>query len=185
MSTLRELKLALRKDVRRTLSLLSPAIVSTESDRITAALLSWPPLQRSSRVSVYISKEGAPEASTDAIIAALLKAGKSLYIPRCVDSTTMEMVRLRDEKDLAGLPRNRMGIREPALDEAREEGRGYYDRYLARCHELDRSAGRKPTPTIALALSAQIIESDIPRDEHDLRPDFLLSSDGLLDLPPL
>jgi 5-formyltetrahydrofolate cyclo-ligase len=53
-------------------------------------------------------------------------------------------------------------------------GRGYYDRFLEECDAYNKVNGNS-TATIALALSSQILDSDVPRDEYDRKPNTVLT----------
>ncbi|TPX74962.1 hypothetical protein CcCBS67573_g03759 [Chytriomyces confervae] len=209
---MREMKKALRTQIRSQLSTLLPTTVSQQSTQITAHLLNSKEFQTAKNVSVYVSKQGAPEVSTTQIITEILRSGRGCFIPRCVSKTKMEMVRLNSLSELEALPVNRMGIREPALDEDREnaldmvrEGRGsldlvilpllavdrqgwrlghgagYYDRFLEEMYALNAQGGVKnSTATIAVALREQIVDESLPRDQYDMKPDFIITADGLL-----
>ncbi|KAJ3244628.1 hypothetical protein HDU78_010734 [Chytriomyces hyalinus] len=188
---MREMKKALRTQIRSQLSTLLPTTVSQQSTQITAHLLNSKEFQTAKNVSVYVSKQGAPEVSTTQIITEILRSGRGCFIPRCVSKTKMEMVRLNSLSELEALPVNRMGIREPALDEDRENaldmgwrlghGAGYYDRFLEEMYALNAQGGvKKSTATIAVALREQIVDESLPRDQYDMKPDFIITADGLL-----
>ncbi|GLH01773.1 5-formyltetrahydrofolate cyclo-ligase [Gryllus bimaculatus] len=108
----------------------------------------------------------------------------------------MEMVQVSSEAELAALPMNRWGIRQHADDapsvrsvfdagrldvvlmpgqaftaDGRRLGRGkgYYDRFLARC----RSELRPPPATLALAFRQQLLP-DLPTTRRDARVDAVL-----------
>ncbi|KAJ3249917.1 hypothetical protein HDU77_007284 [Chytriomyces hyalinus] len=185
------MKKALRTQIRSQLSTLLPTTVSQQSTQITAHLLNSKEFQTAKNVSVYVSKQGAPEVSTTQIITEILRSGRGCFIPRCVSKTKMEMVRLNSLSELEALPVNRMGIREPALDEDRENaldmgwrlghGAGYYDRFLEEMYALNAQGGVKnSTATIAVALREQIVDESLPRDQYDMKPDFIITADGLL-----
>jgi 5-formyltetrahydrofolate cyclo-ligase len=54
-------------------------------------------------------------------------------------------------------------------------GKGYYDNFYARLEAWCTSNGETFPTTIALALSAQII-SHVPTQEHDRRPDCVVTA---------
>ncbi|KAJ3298967.1 hypothetical protein HDU79_003293 [Rhizoclosmatium sp. JEL0117] len=200
------MKPALRKSIRQSLSALSQSTIETQSAQITKHVLAHPAYNAATRVSIYISKDNAPEVSTIALIRHSLSAGKQCFIPRCVSKTKMEMVRLHDVADLESLPFNKMGIREPALTEKREEafddgkgvdlvimpllafdtegwrlghGGGYYDRFLAECEKAwGNEQSGSVARTIAIALKEQLVEESVPRDEYDKKPDIIIVADG-------
>ncbi|GAA5854963.1 hypothetical protein JCM8547_002324 [Rhodosporidiobolus lusitaniae] len=126
--------------------------------------------------------------------------------------TEMRMLRLRDEKHFEGLKENRWGIKEvdPAEVDSLEDaddpltpgldlilvpglafdplrrrlghGRGYYDRYLTSCLDYPARFGKPPPRTVALALSAQMVQEgeEIPTNEWDRLPDYLLTPKGII-----
>lgn len=109
----------------------------------------------------------------------------------------MEMVLLKSMQDYTELPLTKWKIKQPRIDEIREDalstggldliivpgvaftktgdrmghGMGYYDRYLQHC--LEYSSSRKPL-TIALAFNEQILDM-IPTDEKDFKMDLVLT----------
>ena len=116
-----------------------------------------------------------------------------------MNSSRMEMVRLRDKQDYIDLPLTKWNIKQPADDDLREEaldsvdgldvilvpglaftntgarcgrGRGYYDTYLARAKERQ----TRPPITIALAFNEQVV-GDVPTDEHDFIIDHVLAEE--------
>ncbi|KAI8622143.1 5-formyltetrahydrofolate cyclo-ligase [Chytriomyces sp. MP71] len=199
-------KKALRSTVKQQLSLLPQSSVLHQSAQIAQLLFQTREYQAAKNVSVYVSKEGASEIATDEIIAHILASGRGCFIPRCVSRTKMEMVRLQSLDDLASLPLNRMGIREPVLTEKREtmyeaggadlivmpllafdaqgwrigHGAGYYDRFLEEVDAFNAAASGqgevKQTSTIAIALREQQVAGEIPRDKYDRKPGVILTA---------
>ena len=129
------------------------------------------------------------EVQTDVLLQEAFKANKNCFIPRYyTPGNTMDMVLLKDMNDYHNLPLTKWKIKQPAIDEVRQEaldlgcldlilvpgmafttqghrlgrGRGYYDTYLSKAFER----GLNPT-TVALAFTQQILE-EIPTDEHDV-----------------
>ena len=194
-------KSALRKRVKSAVSQLSSEERVRQSQAVTRQLLALPQYQQSRRVSVYLSMPD--EIQTGDIVADLLRAGKLCYIPRYESgSSHMDMVRLQSAADLAALPVTKWNIQQPALDEQREEalqtggldlilmpglafsraghrlgrGRGYYDRYLARCRETQ----QRPPVTVALAFSEQLVD-EVPVEQTDVPVDLVLCPGGQAD----
>lgn len=56
------------------------------------------------------------------------------------------------------------------------QGKGYYDRYLARCTQHAQARGRAPPYTMALALREQLLDA-VPRDAHDQPVHTLVTPD--------
>ncbi|KAG0367582.1 5, 10-methenyltetrahydrofolate synthetase-like protein [Gamsiella multidivaricata] len=195
---LRALKNTIRKDLRQKLAALTPEEIRRQSLIVTEKLLEMPVFKESQNVSVYISMHG--EISTPDIIRTLLEQNKSCYVPRCKGSN-MDMVKIESWEDFMSLPKNSWNIPEPAHDESRENaldtlhgldlivmpglafdhtgtrlghGRGYYDNYLIKINAHNKSIGRPPVTTVALALTEQIVDTPLPRCETDINPQKIL-----------
>ncbi|KAI9017479.1 5-formyltetrahydrofolate cyclo-ligase [Gaertneriomyces semiglobifer] len=203
-TSVRALKNALRKETRQRLAQLPADIVDQESKRIVQRLLALKEYRDSKNISVFVSMPSG-EIQTAEIIRDLLDSGKNCYIPRC-DGDNMEMVKLRSWHDYETLPLNKWKIPEPPLNEKREtaldrdgldlivmpglafdksgwrlgHGKGYYDKYLQRARDWSQQHGSSAPVTVALALSEQIVDAPVPRDEYDQRPDILLTPSGIL-----
>ncbi|KND00899.1 5-formyltetrahydrofolate cyclo-ligase [Spizellomyces punctatus DAOM BR117] len=204
-ATIRALKNALRKDMRKRLAQVPADIVRKESNIVIQKLFAMKEYQQSRNISVYISMPSG-EVSTTEIIRDLFDKGKKCFIPRC-DGNVMEMVRLVSWDDYKALPTNKWNIPEPLLDEARENalqsegldlvivpglafdgegwrmghGKGYYDRYLRKVADWSASAGKPPPITVALALSEQVIESPVPRESFDQKPHYVITPTGVIE----
>ncbi|ORX90758.1 hypothetical protein K493DRAFT_265409 [Basidiobolus meristosporus CBS 931.73] len=198
VSNVKVLKTEVRKQLRKSLGLLSEEVVVRESQQVVAQLLDLNAFKDSKRVSVYINMSG--EIKTQEIIRQLFLQGKECFVPRC-DGTRMEMLRLNSYEDYLSLPLNKWKIPEPKLDEVREDafetggldliimpglgfdlsgsrighGKGYYDRYLESCA----NSGKIPS-TVALALSAQIVEDNLPVDHFDRKPDLIITPQRII-----
>lgn len=112
----------------------------------------------------------------------------------------MEMVRLKDWEDFENLPLTKWNIKQPSIDENRENaiestqldiffvpgvgfttkgdrmghGMGYYDKYFNRYFE---KFNRNGTKLFALSFNEQIVEN-IPTDPHDYLLDKIFYSNG-------
>ncbi|KAI8345789.1 5-formyltetrahydrofolate cyclo-ligase [Mortierella sp. GBAus27b] len=195
---LRALKNTIRKDMRQKLSALSPEEIRRQSAIVAEKLLEMPVFQESQHVSVFISMHG--EIYTHDIIRVLLDQKKSCYVPRC-KGPDMDMVKISSWDDFLSLPKNNWNIPEPRFDEVRENaletphgldlivmpglafdrtgtrlghGRGYYDNYLVKVDAYNKSIGRSPVATVALALTEQMVDTPLPRCETDINPQQVL-----------
>lgn len=153
--------------------------------------------QKCKRISIFLSMPD--EIETEEIIKDIFQRGKTCFIPRYQSqSNHMDMVKLASPEEISSLPRTSWNIHQPGEDEDREEalstggldlifmpglgfdkqgnrlgrGRGYYDAYLTRCVQTQRS---KPY-TVALAFSQQICPQ-VPTDESDVKVDEVLYED--------
>ncbi|KAH9941802.1 5-formyltetrahydrofolate cyclo-ligase [Epithele typhae] len=195
-SVLQKQKGALRKAMRVMLASLSPEEIQAQSAQITTTLLALPEFRASRAVSCFLSMPPpACEVDTSAVVAAVLRTDKRLYVPKMTDTARgrMDVFRIFDEPDLAALPRGQWGIREPEaeyLGQARPAGiafdrslsrlgygKGYYDRFLAAYAQG--GAGRPKL--VALALREQIlVEGQVPAGELDWRVDMIVGPDGIV-----
>jgi 5-formyltetrahydrofolate cyclo-ligase len=84
--------------------------------------LAYRPLISTIVCFIQLTRDTAPEVSTRDIIINILETGRNCYVPRCTTDTKMEMVKLRSYEDYVTLPKNKMSIAEPELNEDREKG---------------------------------------------------------------
>ncbi|KAI9593821.1 5-formyltetrahydrofolate cyclo-ligase [Syncephalis fuscata] len=202
-NSIQSIKRGLRKELRSRLRLLSPTVTATESNHVVTKLLQLPVYQTSQRISIFISMQG--EIETRSIIENILSTGRSCYIPRW-QGDVMEMVLLKSMEDFTSLPLNAWNIPEPLHDEIRENaletggldllvmpglafdrygnrlghGKGYYDRYIEQCEILSKQSGQPMPRTVALALSAQIVDDRLPCDHFDRQPDCILTPTDII-----
>ena len=129
--------------------------------------------------SFFIYNSFGSEADTKKIISALLKADKRVYLPRV------------EGDNIVAVPYGTMrvgafGIEEPVGQAFAGDievtvipllavngrgyrigyGGGYYDRYLA---------GHTEHITVALCYAFQITEENLPWEEHDILPDYIIT----------
>ncbi|KAI8816617.1 uncharacterized protein EV422DRAFT_571587 [Fimicolochytrium jonesii] len=182
---IRALKRALRGDVRARLNALAPDVVKDESRKVLTHLFNLREYRQSESVSVYLTMTGgvSAEIETEEIVTDLFK-----------------------REDFRSLPKNKWGIAEPPLEEARENalekdgldliivpglafdregwrlghGKGYYDRYFAKVAEWSALAGRPIPKTVALALAEQIVDTPLPREDFDQKPEVVITPAGPL-----
>ncbi|GFG38041.1 hypothetical protein Cfor_02327 [Coptotermes formosanus] len=112
-------KQILRKDIKKTIALMTPEEKKHQSIFVTEKLLSMPEYQKSLRISVFISMDD--EIQTDKIIHNIFQSRKTCFIPRYKPgSSDMDMVQLYSLQDLENLPRTKWNIQQPLGSEERE-----------------------------------------------------------------
>ncbi|PNF31589.1 hypothetical protein B7P43_G00794 [Cryptotermes secundus] len=161
-------------------------------------VLQHPQYVQAKSVSVYLSLE--KEIQTGELLEDIFKSGKTCFIPRVrAGSSEMEMIQLHSLDDYADLPVNKWNIKQPSDDNERisifdtenldlvltpglaftrngkrlGRGKGYYDRFLARCFRRY----KKNPFTLGLAFKEQIV-SDIPTTNTDIIIDQVLYTDN-------
>ncbi|MDO8536491.1 MAG: 5-formyltetrahydrofolate cyclo-ligase [Candidatus Omnitrophota bacterium] len=143
-------------------------------------------------IFIYVSKE--EEVDTIKIIEKALKDGKTVYLPRIIDGTRLEIVKINKIGDLV---KGKFGILEPNPKLRSEKGAdidlmvlplvgfdkdcnrlgrggGYFDIFLAEFNAKKDS--NNLVPKIGLAFDLQYRES-IPVSESDAPLDYVLSED--------
>ncbi|CUA73944.1 5-formyltetrahydrofolate cyclo-ligase [Rhizoctonia solani] len=191
-STIKAQKSALRKSVLQARGLLSPSDIKNSSEVITKKLIDMKTFRESGVVSCFLSMQG--EVDTDGIIREILRAGKTLYVPR-MNGRVIDMLRVYDVGDLNALPSGKWGIREPEPlkdGEPRQDamqsgdlglivmpgvafdsklarlgyGRGYYDRFVNTY--IEKFGATKTPKLVGVAFNPQIVPpGEIPLEEHD------------------
>ena len=160
---------------------------------IFARILTRPEFQSAQTVMAYVNFGSEPDTSS--LLAATLRGGKRLLLPKVNRSTgSLDVYRVKNpETDLI---EGAWGISEPdprlcapcALQEIDfilapgvafdrrggriGYGRGYYDRLLAACRLAPKRA-----VTVAAAFEVQVVEA-IPMEAHDVRMDGLFTEAG-------
>ncbi|XP_064403917.1 5-formyltetrahydrofolate cyclo-ligase-like [Halichondria panicea] len=192
-SSLQAVKQVLRKRIRGALASMSEQQRREESQELVRKLLLTDEYKSSSRVSVYLSMSN--EVQTEGILKDVFSSGRMCYIPWYdTGSTRMEMLRVTSLEEIAALPLTKWNIRQHRSPDAAEnalssggldlivspglgfnkeghrlgQGKGYYDTYLARCHDQ----GLSPL-TIGMAYRCMACE-EVPMSEHDSPMDKVL-----------
>lgn len=182
-------KTALRAEYVRIRTKISPALRSTTDARILQRLVELPTWREARLVLTYVSF--GSEVDTHGLMQAAWSAGKQVAVPRCRRSHSLDFYVISSEDDLGpGL----RGLMEPSPDCGRPltppqmvgslcivpglvfdadgyrigYGGGYYDRFLA----------FYPGEKVALVRSRQLSGNPLPRDEHDVPVDWLVSESG-------
>ncbi|XP_050299664.1 5-formyltetrahydrofolate cyclo-ligase-like [Anthonomus grandis grandis] len=192
MAEIDALKKALRVEVQAKVAKMPREEKTRQSQAVFHKLKNLPVFQNSKRVSVYLSIEG--EIDTEAIVRHIFEQKKECFIPRCTKSE-MQMVKLHSMDDWLNLPYSKWKIKQPALNDTREDametggldlmicpgvaftrtghrlgyGGGYYDRYQTKLREVQKG----PFTTVALAFREQI-RDEIPVTETDVTLDMVL-----------
>ena len=159
-----------------------------ENKDIRAHLETLPEFKAARRIFCFAALPG--EIDTLSIIADLLKDGREVIVPYCIKETRdLGLAQIRDiktdlEKGVLDIPEPRMELRVPmdplsidlflvpGLSFDHElvrlgRGAGYFDRFLKDIK------GKKPI--WGLAFNCQIYPYTIPREEHDINPDLVIS----------
>ena len=164
-----------------------PAQRESEGRAAAEHLLNWPAFQKADIIGCYVSMPS--EIDTLPVLDAILRAGKTLALPKTYDKGIMEFRRVLDP---AFLHPGRWGILEPppdaelippqalslllipalAVDKSGHrlgQGGGYYDRYLS----------HTSCPLAALLLSGQVVPA-IPCGERDYLVQWIITGNGIL-----
>ena len=181
-------KNAIRKRILSRRDALSPLEIASLSQEVATQFLASAAYVAASTLALYCSIRS--EVATSGIFAAAVQAGKRVLYPRTV-GTTLEFVSV---ESLEALVASRFGICEPQSGEAFPltaidllvlpgvafdakgirlgYGLGCYDRALA-------EAGR---PILAgLAYDFQVVAA-LPREEHDIPVDFVVTERTILSM---
>lgn len=140
------------------------------------------------------------EVRTDDIILDCLAMGKKVYCPKVTDRKNGQMVFVRISS-IDELKEGFAGIREPEISENSEifhgvvdyndhhvlvlvpgvafdysrnrigYNGGFYDRFLEK---------NKEVKTIALVYDLQVVDFEIPSEEHDIKPDKIITENALI-----
>ena len=181
-------KAALRDTARHIRSSLTPAQREQMSGQVCSHLLAM--LDGMDPLMVYVSKP--LEVHTRSLLDHLLKRRRKVVVPIIEKET--KTLRLSYLEDTAHLVESTFHVPEPignelpaladdvkavivpvlAFDRTGHRlgyGAGYYDRFLAKHPRITR---------IGLAFSCQQVPS-VPADEHDIRMDFIITENEILD----
>ena len=164
----------IRSEVRKKRRAVSAIQVAEMSLRICEKIVALPEYLRAKRILCYAALP--EEVQTRGILWAIHRSGRELYLPVCRPGGGMEAVRVREDTPMKP---NRLGIDTPlsgevlppeeldlvlapgiAFDRAGNRlgfGKGYFDRFLARCR----------CPIVGLAYELQLVEA-IEAKTHDV-----------------
>ncbi len=152
-------------------------------------LKALPEFQTAKHILVYLSKED--EVGTHQGVQGLLHEGKKLYAPKLEDGHLFvyPLERWDDLKEGAfgilepqspfpTLPGELDLILVPGLGFCKNGhrigyGKGHYDRFLKNCDAIK----------IGLAFHEQILDNEIPFEDHDIAVDFIVTDQTVLPIP--
>lgn len=181
-------KQALRADVIARTKNLSPTYCREADEMICRWVIQSDVYEKAQTIFCYVGTER--EIDTMRLIHVIMRDGKNVAIPLCVERGVMEAKRIAGVGDLVS---GRYGILEPRLEcpvvqpeeldlvivpcctgNARGErlgyGGGYYDRYLPKVQ----------CPTMLLCRH-QLEQEEIPMQPHDVRTDYFVTERGMVD----
>jgi len=184
-------KEAVRQACKARRAALSVEVCQKWTQSLTNVIISLPAYKNAHSVMAYLAMP--KEANLDVLIEHAIKDGKEVYVPVCVDKTTMIAVRLYDIQDVVYGVLNIRVPREPYRVIAPKDldlilvpgagfdryggrmgmGNGYYDRFLK---ELS------PSQYMGVAWTQQIMDEPIPMDEHDQRMPMVATEQGVIEL---
>jgi len=200
-------KKALRKSITAILNTLTSSMIEEQSRAITEKVLSISAIRDCNSVSCYLSMESG-EANTSAIVDALFRSDKTLYVPKIRSREgIMDFLQSCSADDLASFPPGTWGIREPgdlwegknrpsvlgctanSLDVILLPGVAF-DRSLSRLGHgkgyYDRfissyvASGRNKPLLVGLCLREQLQATAVPIDESDWKLDLLVTPDEII-----
>ena len=181
-------KQTLRAEVIARAKNLSPTYCREADEAICRWVIQSDAYEKAGTIFCYVGTER--EIDTMRLIHIIMRDGKNVAVPLCVEQGIMEARRIEGMGDLVS---GRYGILAPRLQcpvAAPEEldlvivpcctgntrgerlgyGGGYYDRYLA-----------KTTCPTMLLCRHQLEREDIPTEPHDVRMDYIVTERGLVD----
>ncbi len=189
-------KRRIRKNVLALRDVMTPAVRTEKSSRITKKLFTTEAYRSADVILTYVNYQS--EVITTALIERALTDRKLVFAPK-VEENDMDFYRITGMNCLAEGYR---GILEPSGDEIFSEkifsgnsknilmimpgtvfdekrhrigyGKGFYDRYLMRMEELGIAVH-----TLALCFECQVLQN-IPYGIHDRKPDFVLTEKRLI-----
>ena len=192
------IKSEIRKEILKIRDNMSLEEQIAKSRLIFEKLIQTDEYNKATDILVYASF--GSEVRTDDIILDCLAVGKKVYCPKVTDRKNGQMVFIRISS-IDELKEGFAGIREPEISENSEIFRGiadfndhhvlvlvpgvafdysrnrigynggFYDRFLEK---------NKEVKTIALAYDLQVVDFEIPSEEHDIKPDKMITENALI-----
>ena len=185
---IKQQKKKIRAAVKKAVAALDPEYCKEADSKIMENILSLPEYRNAESIFCFVSMN--TEVDTHSLIEQMLKYGKAVGVPRCLELGHMEAYRIRSLKD--DLEPGTWGILEPRkscpqMDPASFQlavvpcctcshdgrrlgfGGGFYDRYLNRSHAVR-----------AILCRENIMREDVPVEDHDLEMDIVVSENGII-----
>lgn len=185
-------KKEIRKLINEKRNALSKEEVVNRSEVICKYIIDSDHYKNSENICVYEAFRN--EVSCDTIINKAYNDNKQVFVPVVnMNSKTMEFFEINSETKWR---ENEYGIKEPVITDDTNKldnslnaliimpgiafdskkhrigyGGGYYDKFLS---------NNNNHVTIALCYDFQIIDTDIPYNEHDIKPEFIATDKGIL-----
>jgi len=198
-------KKLLRKHLRKLLQTVSEKELVTQSNEIFKHVISLKEYQESKNISIYLHMPKG-EVRTESLLKHALNSGKNCYVPYIINSTEMEMVKLNSWEEFLSFPKSKWGYPEPgSISEGSTalktegldliivpgmafdlkgnrlgHGKGYYDRYIERAREYSRLKNIVGPHCVSLSLNEQLLETVIPTNQYDIKPDIIITPKGHL-----
>ncbi len=178
-------KKEMRQKMQKKRSALTTIEMEMYSEKITQILFKSSIYQNSKNICIYQAFRN--EVSCDKIMELALKEGKQIFVP-VTDAASRTMEFYQITADTCWI-KGAYGIREPVLDASVHKlvekalilmpglvfdekkhrigyGGGYYDKYLAT---------HTKHITAALCYHFQVIADELPYEEHDILPDYIVT----------
>eukprot|EP00242_Pyramimonas_sp_CCMP2087_P008408 CAMPEP_0198213616 /NCGR_PEP_ID=MMETSP1445-20131203/28968_1 /TAXON_ID=36898 /ORGANISM="Pyramimonas sp., Strain CCMP2087" /LENGTH=211 /DNA_ID=CAMNT_0043888283 /DNA_START=258 /DNA_END=893 /DNA_ORIENTATION=+ len=205
----KEIKQDVRKAVKADLRKLSQEQMSEESGEIQKLLISSEIFKNARTVGIYVHCAKLREVDTSRLLESVLTdPSKKCFVPLVKEEAAlMHMLHIENMNDLRpmtmnimeptenyplGAPRQEaLELNEPldllimpglAFDTSCNRlgrGGGYYDCFLEKCAQKADACGAKPPILVALAYSAQMIDS-VPMADNDMQVDMIVTANGVI-----
>ena len=186
-------KVELRKRLKAERARLSAEQAALSSEQVSRHILACDAYRKAHCIMGYLAF--GKELSVDAVLLAALAEGKTVVVPMVTSATEMTPVVLQNMHDFELDRYGIRSVRQPAEQIApqdidlvlvpgvafdREGGRlgmgaGYYDRFLPQA---------KRAVLMGVAYDC-LLQSELPKDEHDVCMQLLASESGVTTLSPL
>jgi len=195
----------MRKQLRKLLQTVSEKELVYQSNEIFKHVISLKEYQESKNISIYLHMPRG-EVRTESLLKHALNSGKNCYVPFIINNTEMEMVKLNSWEEFLSYPKSKWGYPEPGSISENStalktegldliivpgmafdlngnrlgHGKGYYDRYIERAKEFSKLRNKVSPHCVSLSLNEQLLETVIPTNQYDIKPDIIITPKGHL-----